>query len=104
MSKSPRPRKGPPIWLMTAMQRSRHSWTSWSLRRTQRRLKKEALRFRRMQAQLDNQLLLLKRLSEQELLLLQEQQEQREIQAFRVQQLPLPPGTSREQLEEELLA
>ena len=89
---------------MTAMQRSRHSWTSWSLRRTQRRLEKEALRFRRMQAQLDNQLLLLKRLSEQELLFLQEQQELQEIQAFRVQQLPPPPGTSREQLEEELLA
>ena len=89
---------------MTAMQRSRHSWTSWSLRKVQRQLKREALRFRRMQAQLDNQLLLLKRLSEQELLLLQEQQELREIQAFRVQQLPPPPGPSREQLEEELLA
>ena len=57
-----------------------------------------------MQAQLDNQLLLLKRLSEQELLLLQEQQELQEIQAFRVQQLPPPPGRSPEQLEEDLLA
>ena len=89
---------------MTAMQRSRRSWTSWSLRKVQRQLKRESLRFRRMQAQLDNQLLLLKRLSEQELLLLQEQQELQEIQAFRVQQLPPPPGRSSEQLEEDLLA
>ena len=89
---------------MTAMQRSRRSWTSWSLRKVQRQLKRESLRFRRMQAQLDNQLLLLKRLSEQELLLLQEQQELQEIQAFWVQQLPLPPGRSLEELEEDLLA
>ena len=89
---------------MTAMQRSRRSWTSWSLRKVQRQLKLEALRFRRMQAQLDNQLLLLKRLSEQEKLLLQEQQELQEIQAFWVKQLPLPPGRSLEELEEDLLA
>ena len=89
---------------MTATQRLRRSWTSWSLRRTQRQLEREATRFRLMQAQLDNQLLLLKRLSELELLHQQELQELQEIQEYRVQQLPPPPGPPSSQLEQELLA
>lgn len=104
MSKSPRPRKGPPIWLMAAMQRSRSSWTSWSLRRTARRLRREELRYQRMSAQLDNQLLLLKQLDNQAQALRLVQWELREIQEFRIQRRQPLPLVSPEQLDEELLA
>ena len=83
---------------MTVMQRSRRSWTSWSLRRTARRQQRATARLTLLQLELQAQHLLIKELAQQEQTLLHRQRELQEAQAFLTQPPPQPPQDLRELL------
>ena len=90
MSSQTKVRKRPPsISSLIWTRRFQQSWTSWRQKRLSRRLKAEQLRYRLMLAQQDSQLLRLKFLEEQLLLLQQQQVEQRD--SLRYRQLGLLP-------------
>lgn len=61
----------------------RRSWTSWSLRRTRRRLRRATRRQTLLAVALDSQLLQTKELQQQEQLLLHRQQEHLQSLEFR---------------------
>lgn len=84
-------------------QRMRRSWTRSALARTIRRLEKETRRYQLLLLQVDHQLLLLKRLSQEAEMLQQEQLELEEAQMFRTEQLELEASIPMEELEAELL-
>lgn len=82
----------------------RQSWTRYCLRRTQRRLAKEVRRYQLMQVQMDDQLLLLKRLEHRDWSFQEELLELQEIRQFRLEPPQLLQGQSMEDLEAELLS
>lgn len=71
--------------------------------RTIRRLEKETRRHQLLLLQVDHQLLLLKRLSQEAEMLQQEWEELEEAQLFRTEQLELEASIPMEELEAELL-
>lgn len=81
----------------------RRSWMRSALARTIRRLEKETRRYQLLLLQVDHQLLLLKRLSQEAEMLQQEWEELEEAELFRTEQLELEAPIPMEQLEAELL-
>lgn len=88
-----------PTFLLTATQRSRRSWTSWSLTRTMRRTARAERRLRALQLETDHQLLRLKELEQRRTQLLHRQLEMREAQEFRQGTWELTAPTSPTELQ-----
>lgn len=87
-------------WLLAATQRSRLSWTSWSLKRTRRRETRASQRLLLLQLETDHQLLRGKELQQQRLQLEHRQRELAEARSFRRGTLPLPPSSPRQELDQ----
>jgi len=92
-----------PTWWVAVMQRSRRSWTSWSLTRSRKAGSRAQQRLLLLQLETDHQHLLIKELGQRQLQLLHRQQELREATSFRleVQAHPeqLPPSSPRQELD-----
>lgn len=84
-------------WVLAATQRSRLSWTSWSLTRALRAEKRAQARLLLLQLEMDHQLLRQKELEQRRLQLLHRQAEMAEARSFRTSPLlPAPPSQRQE--------
>lgn len=80
------------------MQRSRRSWTSWSLTRAAKAEQRAQKRLLLLQLETDQQHLRIKELQQRELSLLHRQRELAEARSFRLESRPPSPRQQMDQL------